>query len=439
MKQPIVDFVRGYASSGMARFHMPGHKGRGLLGIEADDITEISGADSLYEASGIIAESEKEASALFGSARTLYSAEGSSQCVRAMVHLAVTSGRGNRIVCARNAHRSFIYACALTGARADWLYPEKGNAPLCACPVTSRQVREALDREETAAVYLTSPDYLGGMQDIAGIAEVCAEKGVPLMVDNAHGACLRFLPGDRHPLSLGADLCCDSAHKTLPALTGAAWLHVSHKGEKLFGERARQAMETYGSTSPSYLTLMSLDRLNGYLAGEGPEALRRTAEALEEAREKLRKAGWLVLPTDPMRLTLRAPAGSSGYEMADLLRKAKAECEYADRDHLVLMMSPMNTPEEIDLLIRALGTAPGPCGEIRLPEVRCRAAMSIREAVFAPWETVPPEKAPGRICASPAAACPPAVPVVCAGEVIDNNAVSVMQYYGFKSIRVVKE
>ena len=107
--------------------------------MERDDITEIPGADSLYEASGVIAESEKAASALFGSARTLYSTEGSSQCVRAMVHLAVTCGRGNRIVCARNAHRSFIYACALTGARADWLYPENGTTPLCACPVTPRQ------------------------------------------------------------------------------------------------------------------------------------------------------------------------------------------------------------------------------------------------------------------------------------------------------------
>ncbi|MBR4502571.1 MAG: aminotransferase class V-fold PLP-dependent enzyme [Clostridia bacterium] len=439
MKQPIVDFVRGYASSGMARFHMPGHKGRGLLGIEQDDITEISGADSLYEAAGVIEESEKEAAALFGSARTLYSTEGSSQCVRAMVHLAVTSGRGNRIVCVRNAHRSFIYACALTGARADWLYPESGDTPLCACPVTPGQVREALDREKAAAVYLTSPDYLGGMQDIDGIARVCAEKDVPLLVDNAHGAYLRFLPGDRHPLTLGADLCCDSAHKTLPALTGAAWLHISPRAEKLFGERARQAMEVYGSTSPSYLTLMSLDRLNAYLANEGPRALQKTAESLEEVRETLRKALWRVLPTDPMRLTLQAPAGSSGFQMADTLRKAKAECEYADRDHLVMMMSPMNTPEEFALLIRVLGKAPGPCGDIRLPKVRCRAALSIREAVFAPWETVPLEKALGRICASPAAACPPAVPVVCAGEVIDENALTVMRYYGFESIRAVKE
>ena len=262
---------------------------------------------------------------------------------------------------------------------------------------------------------------------------------MPLLVDNAHGACLRFLPGDRHPLSLGADLCCDSAHKTLPALTGAAWLHISPRAEKLFGERARQAMEVYGSTSPSYLTLMSLDRLNAYLSGEGPLALQRTAEALEDVREQLRKAHWRVLLTDPMRLTLRAPVGSSGFQMADALRKAGAECEYADRDHLVMMISPMNTPEELALIPRALGRAPSPCGEIRLPRVRCRAALSIREAVFAPWETVPLEKALGRVCASPAAACPPAVPVVCAGEVIDENALIVMRYYGFESIRVVKE
>ncbi len=439
MKQPIVDFVKGYASSGMARFHMPGHKGRGFLGFEENDLTEIAGADSLYEAQGIIAESEKAASALFGSSRTLFSTEGSSQCIRAMVHLAVTCGRGKRILCARNAHRAFIYACALTGAQPDWLYPEGGAAPLCSCPVSPRTVWEELDREETAAVFLTSPDYLGGMQDIAGIAGVCHAKGVPLLVDNAHGAYLRFLSRDLHPLSLGADMCCDSAHKTLPALTGAAWLHISHRAESLFGERARQAMEVYGSTSPSYLTLMSLDRVNAYLANEGPAALQRTAEALGDVREKLRRARWVVLPSDPMRITLRAPKGMSGSALAGLLRRAGAECEYADRDHLVLMISPMNTPEEFALLIRALGTSPGPCGEIRLPGARCQRAMSVREAVFSPWENVKTEDAAGRICASPAASCPPAVPAVCAGEVIGEEALAVLKYYGFETIRVVKE
>ena len=432
MKQPIVDFVEGYAASGMARFHMPGHKGRFTPGQEWD-ITEINGADSLYEAQGVIAESEAEAARLFGAARTLYSTEGSSQCIRAMVHLAVTSGRGNRILCARNAHRAFIYACALTGAEPVWLYPEGDGASLCACPVTPRQVDKALSEARFAAVYLTSPDYLGGIQDVAAVAAVCRAAGVPLMVDNAHGAYLRFLPEDRHPLSLGADLCCDSAHKTLPALTGAAYLHLSPAAEAAFGEKARQAMEVYGSTSPGYLTLCSLDRLNA------PEAFSCAAARLEEVRGELRRGGWRVLSSDPMKITVRAAEGLDGNAMARRLRAAGAECEYADRDHLVCMLSPLNTPEETALLPRALGKAPGPPVRVRLPAVRCRKKLSVREAVFAPWETLPAEKALFRVCASPLAACPPAVPVVCAGEVIDENALSVMAYYGIGHVRAVKE
>ena len=438
MKQPILDFARGYAASGMARFHTPGHKGKGSLGAEALDITEIRGADALYTADGIIGESEAEAAALFGSSRTLYSTEGSSQCVRAMVHLAVTSGRGNRLLCARNAHASFIHACALSGAEAEWLYPGEGTS-LCSCLVTPGQVAEALSKGDYAAVYLTSPDYLGGMQDVPGVAAACREAGVPLMVDNAHGAYLRFLPGENHPLLQGADLCCDSAHKTLPALTGAAYLHVSKRAEPLFGERARQAMELHGSTSPSYLTLCSLDAVNAWLAGPGPGALEDTARRLRGVREELSRAGWRVLPSDPLRITVRAAEGMSGFEMADRLRRFGAECEHADRDHMVCMLTPMNAPEEMSLIPGALGRAPGAPVEIRLPSVRCERRMSVREAVFAPWETVPVKKAAGRVAACPAAACPPAVPAVCPGEVIDDKAVAVMEYYGTDTVHVVKK
>ena len=163
------------------------------------------------------------------------------------------------------------------------------------------------------------------------------------------------------------------------------------------------------------------------------------AARLEEVRGELRRGGWRVLSSDPMKITVRAAEGLDGNAMARRLRAAGAECEYADRDHLVCMLSPLNTPEETALLPRALGKAPGPPVRVRLPAVRCRKKLSVREAVFAPWETLPAEKALFRVCASPLAACPPAVPVVCAGEVIDENALSVMAYYGIGHVRAVKE
>ena len=224
MNTPIVDFVRDYEKKNMMRMHMPGHKGVNILGCESMDITEIQGADSLYEAEGIIAESEANATELFGTAKTLYSTEGSSQCIRAMMYLAVNASRKEKkpfVLAARNVHKAFLYAAALVDFDVKWLWPEEMHS-LCSCKVTPEMVEKELSSQEElpAAVYLTSPDYLGGCADIQGIAKVCHKYGTILAVDNAHGAYLHFLERAVHPIDLGADICCDSAHKTLPVLTG---------------------------------------------------------------------------------------------------------------------------------------------------------------------------------------------------------------------------
>ncbi len=435
---PVLSFVRAYASGGMVRMHMPGHKGKPLVGPEPWDLTEIRGADSLYEASGIVLESERTASALFGTARTLYSTEGSSQCIRAMVHLAANAGRGRKILAARNAHRTFLYACALEDCGVSWLAPEGRTASLCACPVSPAQVKAALEKEQAAAVYLTSPDYLGGMQDVAGIARICDAFDTPLMVDNAHGAYTRFLPRSLHPMDLGAWICCDSAHKTLPALTGAAYLHLSPRGDARFGPEARQAMELYGSTSPSYLTLCSLDAVNGYLSGPGPEEIAACAARTDHIKGRLRDAGWETADSDPLKITLRACEGLSGTALAEVLRRGGIECEYADRDHVVLMLTPMNTLEEMERLVRVLGKPQGRAVRPAFAWEEGEKVLSIREAVFAPWEEVPLSRALGRVCASPLVSCPPAVPLVAAGERIGEGALRALAYYGQERIRVVR-
>ena len=236
MNTPLCDFIRDYAAGDPARMHMPGHKGRAFLGPEALDITEIEGADVLYRAKGIIRESEENASALFGAARTLYSAEGSSLCIRAMLYLASLSAKKKGIPCrllaGRNAHRTLMTAAALLDIEIDWIMPgegegfddrdEAGRGNLLSCVVTPETLEKKLSERPYMAVYLTSPDYLGCRTDPAGPADVCRRHGVPLLTDNAHGAYLKFLCPDEHPLTLGADACCDSAHKTLSCLTGAA-------------------------------------------------------------------------------------------------------------------------------------------------------------------------------------------------------------------------
>ena len=232
MDTPICDFVRNYAEGNGLRLHMPGHKGHPFLGIEHLDITEIDGADSLYEADGIIRQSEENAGALFG-CPTFYSTEGSSQCIRAMLYLAVLhaskQGRSPLVLAARNVHKAFLSAAALLDLDVEWLYADQ-TASYLSCHVTPDDVDQTLCAmvEKPAAVYLTSPDYLGNVADIEGIAAVCRRHGTLLLVDNAHGAYLRFLSTSQHPMDLGADLCCDSAHKTLPVLTGGAYLHIAH-------------------------------------------------------------------------------------------------------------------------------------------------------------------------------------------------------------------
>ena len=351
MTTPIVDFVRSYAKSGTSRLHMPGHKGQKLLGFEEADITEIKGADELYEAEGIIAESEANATKLFGTAHTYYSTEGSSQCIRAMLCLALQAapaGQRPVLLAARNAHKALLYAAALLDFDIEWLWPAPEAAgALCSCPVTAGQLEQALERlsgqgRTPFGVYVTSPDYLGGMQDIAALSKVCDAHGVPLLVDNAHGAYLNFLVGgSKHPMALGAAMCCDSGHKTLPVLTGGAYLHLGLKAPVQDETAVRNALALFGSTSPSYLILQSLDRCNRYLSEGYPLRLYSCCGQLTRLRRVLNEAAAaagskLSLAVDdparePLKLTLDAAAlGLTGTALAEALRKYAIECEYAD-------------------------------------------------------------------------------------------------------------
>lgn len=444
MTTPLADFLRAYAASGTARLHMPGHKGRGPLGCEAWDLTEISGADSLYEAAGVIARSEENAAALFGSAATFYSTEGSTQCVKAMLFLALQNrpaGTPPVIAAARNVHKSFVHAAALLDFEPLWLWPEEGTSSLCACPVAAEGLDRALSALDAppAAVYITSPDYLGNMADIPALAEVCRRYKTPLLADNAHGAYLRFLSPSRHPLDLGADLACDSAHKTLPVLTGGAYLHISKTAPAAFRENARAALALFGSTSPSYLTLASLDLCSRYLSENYPARLAEAVRRLAALGKTLSANGWQVEPSDPLRLTLRAPSGLTGLDLADRLRRGGAECEYADRDFLVLMTTPENTPEDLARVSAALGENRAPAAPaVSLPLAKGERVLSIREALFAPQESVPAEESLGRVCGAPTVGCPPAVPIAVSGERIGPEALALFHYYGVKRVDVLK-
>ena len=444
MNTPIADFVKGYEKMKMDRLHMPGHKGKSFLGCEAFDITEVNGADALYEADGIIAESESNATLLFGTKRTIYSTEGSSQCIRAMLYLALMNKKqGQRpvVVAARNVHKAFVYAAALLDLEVVWLYPEGDMRSLCSCEVKADTLKKLLDsmQEPPIAVYVTSPDYLGGQLDIRALADVCHEKGTVLAVDNAHGAYLHFTEDKNHPIDLGADICCDSAHKTLPVLTGGAYLQIGNQAPQIFSDYGKQAMALFGSTSPSYLILCSLDLCNQYLGNNYKERLKDCISNLNDLKVQLKKQGWQIEDTEPLKLTIRISEGMTGQSLAERLRKQQIECEYADPEYLVCMFTPeidINTYSRIAKVMGENTSSYSEKAPIQIAE--CKQKISIRKAVFAEHEKIKVKEALGRICASPAVSCPPAIPIVVSGEEVNEAAIHLFEHYGLDSLDVVK-
>mgnify|MGYP003294685246 FL=1 len=443
MNTPICDFAARYVQGDPLRLHMPGHKGQAFLGIEPLDITEIDGADSLYEADGIIRQSEDNASALFG-CPTYYSTEGSSQCIRAMVHLAAlhakAQGRKPLIVAARNAHKTFLSAVALLDLEVLWLYPEQNDSYLT-CRISPEALEQFLRSaaEKPTAVYLTSPDYLGTLADIAGLSAVCRRHGVLLLVDNAHGAYLRFLQPSLHPMDLGADLCCDSAHKTLPVVTGGAYLHLSPQLQSEVGAQVKTGLELFGSTSPSYLILQSLDRANPYLEQYG-QRLQEFLPHVGALKAALAQNGYRLLSEEPLKITVSSKEyGYTGKELADYLQQHRMVCEFADPDYLVLMVTPETGAEGLERLKDVLLALPKkqplpPCPlEFRPGE----QVLSIRQAMLSPGVVLPVEQCEGRILASASVGCPPAVPILICGERINAHAIDCFRYYGIQSVTVL--
>ena len=436
MTTPIFDFIKAYSERKSTRFHMPGHKGVSQLGCESFDITEISGADVLYSADGIIHASECNLSSIYGTSHSFYSTEGSTLAIKAMLALVSEREGDGRplILAARNVHAAFVRAAALLDLDVRFIYPGEAQH-LCTCLISADDVEREirLSTVKPSAVYITSPDYLGKIQDIKAISRVCKAYGIPLLVDNAHGAYLKFLDNDIHPISLGAAMCADSAHKTLPVLTGGAYLHISLDYPE-YAERARGALSLFASTSPSYLTLSSLDLCNKRLAGDYPDKIKSLAEKVTVIREKIVDAGLSVCESEPLKIVI-----NEGDGLASHLRENDIEVEFSDGDYTVLMLTPENDDGDFDRLLSAIMIY-NPSGEKRgIPSVKPHeSSLSIRQAVLSPSEIISVDKALGRISAAPTVSCPPAVPIVVSGERITEEDIELFKYYGINRVSVIK-
>lgn len=442
MKTPIVSFLRSYQEKSPVRMHMPGHKGAGILGFEGMDLTEIYGADELFAAEGIIKESEQNASSLFG-CPTYYSTQGSTLCIQTMCTIlcqdAKSKGKKPKILAGRNAHRSFIHAAALLDFEIEWLY---GNSDYLSCKIHAEDLEKAIIESLPTAVYLTNPDYLGNLLDIQSLASVCKKHNVLLAIDNAHGAYLRFLEPSLHPIDLGADLCCDSAHKTLPVLTGGAYLHLSDSLNQVWKNDVKHFMEYFSSTSPSYLIMASLDATNEVLDTTFKKSLSECIQRVDGLKNTLTQHGYTILFGEPMKITISTKEfGYTGNEIANLLMECDIYPEFYDSDYIVLMPSPYNTKDDLKRLETCL------CGIDRKPILinkppkleQSKKAMNVRQALFSSSITLDVSKSLGQVCSSVTVSCPPAILPVIPGEVISESSIEVMKYYGIETVRVVKE
>ena len=442
---PLRRALEEYIDAGWSRLHMPGHKGAPIepFGpLAAYDLTEVEGTDSLFEDDGPLKELEEIFTQLYGTRSSVISAGGSTLCIQAMLRL--VAREGGKVIAGRNIHAAAVNAMALLGLEPVWVYPQRDTEERLIGRIAPADVAAALQREEdVCAVYITSPDYFGVMSDIEGIAEVAHAHGVPLLVDNAHGAHLRFLQGEDgrslHPMQLGADLCCDSLHKTLPALTGAALLHCNREE---YVPQLKGAMTVFGSTSPNYLIMLSIDSTAGFLLGDGPDQLRRTVQKWGELRRLAGEQGYPVPKhCDPMRLTL--PLAGSGYtaeEFKALLHERRIMEEYCSDSGCVLLFSPFNREEDfarvrqflLDCPVRQKGSF------TPFPIVPSQRVMGLRQALLAPKESVDIDKAEGRISAQVKITCPPGIPLVMPGERLHKELRKILKNSGIFVMDVVK-
>ncbi len=426
MNTPIADFLEDYTKRDPLRLHMPGHNGE-----NPHDITEVAGADSLFEtdnSGGVIAWSEQIAAKIFGAERTCYSAGGSTLAIQTA--LALLKAQGCKTIAAgRCSHRSLVSAAALLDLDIKWLYPQE--YPSAAVDFSEEAVSGA------DALFVTNIDYYGGT------CRAVSPK-LPVVCDNAHGAYLKFVNKAAfgreylHPMEFGYPvISAESAHKTLPALTGAAYLHFS-KGTDY--SRAKEMSAMFGSSSPSYLILESLDRWNGKFLSD-QDCVNRACASVLRLKKRLIAAGFTLRKSDPLRITINARRwGYSGQDFAALLRSHGVECELADANYVVLLFSAVTTTEdcqraEISLeLIPRLEELP----LIKYPVIKPKKELSVREAVFRRQKSVPVAEAAGKLCGGIQTPCPPCIPIVMPGERIDGEIVEALQLYGVKTVSVLE-
>lgn len=464
----LKDALQGLSQSDMYPFHMPGHK-RNVeewMNPYARDITEIDGFDDLHHPEGLLLDLERRAAKLWKSRRSYLLVNGSTCGLLAAVSAALP--RGGHLLMARNCHKAAYHAAYLRALRLTYLYPAGTRAGIQGC-ITSRQVEEALEWDSSIqAVLIVSPTYDGVVSDVEGIARAAHAHGIPLLVDEAHGAHLGF--HEAFPASAvqqGADVVVQSLHKTLPAFTQSAVLHTC--SGRVSGERLEWFLRVYQSSSPSYLLMQGMERCMDILEEEGAELFGSYVRRLElffRKAEKLRHIRVLTqrdlteeeaFAFDPSKLVIcgslpegeQDVPGLTGHDLYTRLREQyHLQPEMCQGGYVLAMTGIMDTDEGFDRLAQALAETDrqmeGEESPVKGDILTQRQAALTRdyislvygsrprelplwEAMDAPRQELPLEQAQDRICGDFISLYPPGIPLLVPGEVITGEALEAIR------------
>lgn len=451
-KAPLFEAVTEYIKTKPAYFRIPGHRlDRGIssrwtkqVGTEifSYDVTETPYTDDLHNPEGAIKEAQELLAELYGAQRSFFLVNGTTCGNEAMI---ISSAfEGQKIMVARNAHKSAMMGMIISGARPVYIMPEVLTEWGLQGGITPYQVRKCFEENpDCKALFLVSPTYYGICSDLKAIAKVCHEYGAMLLVDEAHGGHLYF--NSRLPegaLKQGADMCVQSMHKVTGALTQSSVLHVcSALAEK---ERVAANLQIVQSTSPSYLLMTSLDLARYEFALYGKEMTEEASRLADYAREEIRKLpGFLcmgqevvektgIAAVDTTRLVISAKTlGITGYALEEMLfQEFAVDMELADYENVLAVVTCSNTREDMERLIMACKRISQryPCKKQEKAKEKNRTfpklprqVLSPRQAYFAEWEEIAWEKAKGRISAEMIAPYPPGIPVIYPGEELEEE------------------
>ncbi len=425
--KPLYNAVKN--QGGHISFHTPGHRFRceDTISPAFADTTEISVTDELYHPIGPILTAEKEAAETFGVKSVCFSAGGATLCIQT----ALSFYAGKKVLTERSCHISTINASSLLDIDLRFVWGTPHEKMGFSIPATPEQIEDELKKGGYSAVFITSPTYYGVCADLKGIREVCDKYGADLITDNSHGSHLSAMyPNDGHRnAEKHSHFAINSLHKTLPVMTGGAILCSNKDIPK---EKIKQHMAMFGSTSPSFPILASVDFGIAHLA-ENTEEYLKTATKVAELADKIESLGYGVLrnqKSDTLRICIDTfPMGYYGNEVATLIEKRGIFAEMTRDCALVALFSPFNTEEDMEALYSALASVekktPIPHKQIRLPNPPKRV-LSLKEALLSPTEYIPTEMSAGRVSAETFATCPPGMAIVVSGEEISEEASKIL-------------